>query len=257
MKSDFEMIKYKTEKDIGELRIYPLGDLHIGSNMFNESIWRHWKSKVMADENAVVVIIGDLFDNGLKNSKTNCYEATMRPREQKEWLKRELFDIKDKIIGVVDGNHELRSTNEADDSPLYDVMCKLDLEDLFRENACFMKVSVGTRKTSKEKQVAYGMVLQHGASRNRVNNYSFAIDGCDVMITGHTHQAENSFPQKIVMDMHNEMIRPVPFTRVVVPSFQDFGGYALRGMYMPSDNTRFPIIKLNGKEKGVSVEWTY
>ena len=253
MKQDFDLIVHKLPKDMTHANIYPLGDLHIGSGEFNHKQWKRWLDMVAEDENGYFVINGDLMNNGVKNSKTNVYGELLRPREQKEWLKQALYPIKDKFLGGTSGNHELRSVNEVDDCPLYDVLAKLDLEDLYRENMAFIKVNVGSR--TKDRQVSYNLVLTHGQSRSKTENFAYAIDGLDVFITGHDHQPKSRFPSKIVIDPHNEVVRVVGYTHITVPSFQNYGGYALRGLYLPQDNSKFPIIRLNGMEKEVSVTW--
>ena len=252
MKDDFELIIHKLPTEQKSINIYPLGDLHIGSQDFNMVHWTKWIDTVKADENSRIVIVGDLVDNGLKNSKTNSYEATMRPREQKEWLVQQLRPVKDKIIGACMGNHEYRSVNDTDSCPLYDVMCKLDIEDLYRENMAFMKINLGYR--NKERQHSYSMVLAHGGSRNKVTKFGYAVDGMDILVTGHTHSAESNFPAKIVIDTKNEIVKLVDYTHIVVPSFASYGGYALKGMYMPQ-GFKIPIIKISGEKKEVKVEW--
>lgn len=251
--NDFEMVVHKLSRDLDEVNIYPLGDLHIGSPQFNLPLWKKWKQMVMDDPNGYVVIIGDLVDNGLKTSLTNSYEATMRPMEQKKWLADELKPLKDKILGACRGNHEARSIKVADYCPVYDVMTKLDLEDLYRENMAFLKVNLGAKR--KDRQFSYGIVLAHGASNTKVKQFAYSIDGVDLMVTGHTHDPQSHFPRKIVMDMKNEVVYQQDFTRLVVPSFLNTGGYALTAMYLPQSN-KIPVVKLSGLEKKVSVLWT-
>jgi len=253
MRKDFDVEIYKYPTTMEKIRIYPLGDLHIGSPEFCEEHWKKWKKMVMDDEYSRVVLIGDMMDNGLKMSKTDSYEATMRPREQKEWLKTELAGIKDKIIGVVNGNHEYRSARECDDSPLYDVLCKLDLEHLYRENIAFIKISLGLR-AGKDRQISYAVALSHGKSRGRVERFSYALDGVDILITGHTHDPSNTFPSKLVFDMHNECIRQVDMVQLTVPSFLNYGGYGMRDMYMPK-GFKIPVIELSGETKQTSLYW--
>lgn len=254
MKNDFEMIVKKFSTEIDGINIYPLGDLHIGSDNFGYDLWHKWKRMVMEDPVGYIVIIGDMVDNGLKNSKTNSYEARLRPREQKEWLKKELEPLKDKILGACRGNHEERSVNDTDDCPLYDVMAKLDLEDLYRERMAFVKTSLGFK--NRTRQWSYNLVLAHGGSQGKVKNFAYSIDGMDVLVTGHTHSPASTFPSKIVIDPRNETVSTVGFAHIVVPSFQKLGGYALSGMYQPQqDASRIPVIQLSGKEKGVSILW--
>lgn len=252
MKKDFELIVHKLDKELEGINIYPLGDLHIGSQDFDMEKWTRWVDMVKKDPVGYVVIIGDLVDNGLKNSKTNSFEATMRPMEQKIWLAKELEPIKHKILGACRGNHEERSINSTDTCPIYDVMAKLNLEDLYRENMGFVKVNLGYKNS--ERQWSYTLVLAHGASRTKTTRFSYAIDGMDVLVTGHTHSAESNFQSKIVIDSKNEIVKLQDYVHIVVPSFANYGGYALRGMYMPQ-GFKIPVIKLSGKEKDVRIEW--
>lgn len=252
MKSDYQMIVRKFPDSWKSLRIYPLGDLHIGAPEFDLALWDEWKYMVKHDDQGQIVIVGDMLENSLKTSVGNSYEAQLSPHEQKLWLANEFKPIKNKILGVTRGNHEYRSVMTSDDCPLYDVMAKLDLEDLYRENMVEMKVSLGFKNA--ERQWSYTVLGMHGASKNKTEKFSYALDGVDVFITGHTHDASARFPKKIVMDAHNEVIRMVGYMHVTVPSFMSFGGYALRGMYMPTDN-KFPVIKLSGTEKKVRLEW--
>lgn len=254
MRNDFEMVVHKLDKDIDSINIYPLGDLHIGSENFDERAWQKWKQVVLNDVSGYIVIVGDMVDNGLKNSKTNSYGAALRPREQKEWLKRELEPLKDKILGACRGNHEERSVNDTDDCPLYDVMAKLDLEDLYRENMAFVKVSLGYK--NKERQYSYNLVLAHGGSKSKVDKFGYAIDGMDAFITGHTHSPASDFPAKIVIDPRNETVGMSSFVHITVPSFQKAGGYTLRALYAPQqDANRIPILTLKGYEKGTVLTW--
>ena len=253
MNNDFDLIVNKFSTTTDYINVYPLGDVHVGSQQFNEKLFLHWIEIVKSDPNSVVVMVGDLIDNGLKTSKTNSYDATMSPREQVQRLKEYLKPIKNKILCSVAGNHELRSTVLTDECPLYNVMDKLDLEHLYRENMGFVKLSLGEKNS--ERQFSYTLVLAHGGSKNKTNNFSYAIEGMDVMISGHDHKPASNFPAKIVIDPRNDKVTMKGYINITVPSFQDFGGYAVRGLYMPQDNKRFPVIKLYGDRKEMELLW--
>jgi len=70
--------------------------------------WSDFKKKLLNEPNSYITVAGDMMNNGLKNSVTNVYQETMRPRDQKKWLVEQLRDVKDKILCVVPGNHENR-----------------------------------------------------------------------------------------------------------------------------------------------------
>lgn len=179
----------------------------------------------------------------------------MTPFEQKHFLVNELRPLvrKDKIIGGVPGNHEHRATDLFDGCPLYDVMCKLDIEDVYRHNMAFIKVSLGHKNSTR--QYAYSIMLAHGASKLKTERFGYAVDGIDAYFTGHLHEGADRFPAKIVVDMKNETVSEKPFKHIRVASFTRTGGYGLRGMYTPHDSSIFPILTFYGDKKGVEVRW--
>lgn len=253
IRDDFDLIIHKLDKDLPYINIYPIGDLHIGSKEFNLDAFQRWKKMVMDDEFGKVVIVGDIMDMATKDSKTNIYEATMNPYEQKEWVTNEFGDIKDKILGAIQGNHEYRANNLLGICPMYDVLAKLDLEDLYRPNMAFIKVNLGSR--NKDRQVSYNIVLAHGQAKGRTKDFPYVIDGMDVIVTGHFHTNESHFRSKIVIDSKNECVGMKEFVHVAVPSFTSYGGYVMRAMFLPQDGKKIPIITLQGSEKKVELHW--
>ena len=253
MLKDFDMIVHELPRDYEGLDIVPIGDVHVGSDEFDLDGFEKLISKIEAEPQTRVVLVGDMMDNALKNSKTNVYEATMNPFEQKEYLKIQLGRIKEKILGAVGGNHEYRSTRETGDHPLYDIMAKLDIEHLYRPNMAFIKVNVGEK--SNGKQASYNVVLAHGGSKTKVEKFSYAIDGLDLFVTGHTHTPTTNFPEKIVIDPRNNCVSLVGMVHVIVNAFHKTGGYGLKNMYMPQDSDRSCIVHFGGKNKEMNVEW--
>lgn len=254
MKSDFDMIVTKLPETEEKVHIYPVGDCQVGSANFSQKLFIAWRNRVLADPIGKVLIVGDMFNNGLKASKTNVYREVMNPSQAKDWLETELLPIADRILGAVTGNHEKRSVRETDSCPLYEVMCRLRRADVYRENMAFIKLNIGLRR-NKERQISYQIVIGHGVSKNKTDSFGYAIDGMDIFITGHTHDAKSAFPAKIVIDPHNELVRVVGYTQLRVPSFDLYGGYVLEGMYMPHDGTKIPMLELSGKSKEVTVHW--
>lgn len=249
---DFDLIVNKFPRDVEQITLYPLGDVHVGSDEFDEVLFEKWLKMVESDPTGVVVLVGDMIDNGLKNSKTNSYEAKMRPRDQKMYVATQLKRIADKILLGVAGNHEYRSALASDDCPLYDIMAKLNLEHLYRENYGFLKINVGEK--SKERQFSYAIAVGHGSSKRKAEIFSYVIDNVDVFVTGHVHQPKIENPARIVIDMHNEVVREEEFLRLVTPSFMRVGGYGLRAMYEPAGH-KFQRVILSGTEKEFYTIW--
>lgn len=245
MLDDFVLIKHKSDNPIN---LYPIGDVHIGSKEFDSRTFERWLDTVENDDNARVVIVGDMMNMGLKNSKSNVYEEVLHPFEQKEMCYEYLVPIKNKIIGAVSGNHEYRSVKEVGSNPLYDVMCRLGIEDIYRENIAFIKLTVGN--CGKNPNV-YGLTLTHGSTKSKDEKWNYSVDGCDLFITGHTHEASHKPFGKIKMDLTHETVKVIGYHHIVVTPFQAYGGYAIRGKYMPSNLGQFQCINFSSSEKRI------
>ena len=247
MLDDFVLITHKFD-ELEHLNIYPLGDVHIGSKEFDLELFLEWRKMVESDPNGAVVIIGDMMNMGLRNSKSNVYEEKLSPMEQKEMCYELLKPIADKILGGCSGNHEYRSVKEVGMNPLYDVFCRLCIEDRYRENACFIKLNVGKQGKNPN---TYGLVLTHGSSKGKDEKWTYSVDGCDCFISGHTHTASHQPLGKIKMDLTHEKVKTVGYQHIVVLPFQKYGGYAIRGKYVPNNLGQFQRITFDGTSKRV------
>lgn len=248
---DFTLIQAKYE-DLDHLTIYPLGDVHIGSKEFDLELFKQWIEMVKNDPNGAVVIIGDMMNMGLKNSKSNVYEETLSPMAQKELCYELLNPIADKIIAGCSGNHEYRAVKEVGMNPLYDVFCRLRIEDRYRENVCFIKLTVGKQGKNPN---TYGFVATHGSSKRKDAIWNYTVDGCDCFISGHTHEGTHNPNGKIRMDLTHNKVKTVGYQEVVVMPFQSYGGYAIRNKYTPNHLGQFQRIFLDGTTKRVG--YTY
>ena len=81
MNNDLDLIIKQYPDDMNILRVYAIGDVHVGSPQFDERAIKKKIQIIHDDPNAAVCLCGDLGDYGLKNSKTNVYQATMSPRQ--------------------------------------------------------------------------------------------------------------------------------------------------------------------------------
>jgi len=249
--------------DRHDIRLYAVSDLHVGAAEWQEQAWTHFRQSILGDPHAYVIIAGDMMNNGIKSSVTNVYEEKMRPREQKARLVEELTPLRDRIVCGVPGNHCQRSAKEVDDDPLYDVFCKLDLEDIYRENGAFCLVRMGKKAADGERNPTYRVAALHGSGGgalmgayvNKTDRFGMAIDGLDLLVVGHSHKPITWPSGKLVFDPQNNRITIKPFRVVVSTSWLDYAGYALRKMLTPTVicQTR---ITLFGDHKAIEVSQT-
>lgn len=259
MLSDFTTIEHTFQRK--DITIYPISDVHLGAAEHYEKEWRNFIELVKNEPDSYLMLGGDLMNNTTRSSVSNIFEETMRPRDQKILMTEMLTPVKDKILCAVGGNHERRSSKDADDNPMYDVMCKLNIESLYRENAAFVFLRFGNTKGNGLKNPSYSFCVTHGngggiltgASVNRAERFGYVIDGIDALIVGHTHKPFITQPSKIKVDPHNNKISLVPFKVISMSSWMSYGGYALQKMLIPSGFAP-QTIKLCGTKKDITVE---
>ena len=242
MRNDFDLIVHRLP-ECKEARLYVIGDLHVGAIEANIKGWEQFTQKILQDKNAYIVILGDMMNNATKTSVSNVYEEVLRPREQKRYLVSALSQLTERILCIVPGNHEQRN-KDVDDEPLYDVACKLDLEDMYRPNAAFLKVCFGSRnagrKNEKPLQV-YTICCTHGAGGgiytgaavNRNERMAMFVNA-DILAVGHTHKGAITKPARIEIDPYNNSVKMKTTTVISACSWLSYGGYAMRKMLLPS-----------------------
>lgn len=222
---------------------------------------------VRKNPDVYLILGGDLIDNGTKSSVTNPFHATMPPSVQKREMANILMPVKDRILCIIPGNHERRSTKDADDDPCLDIACMLDISHLYRENVAFLHLQVGeqtnnsgTRKAGRQRP-SYNIVVVHGngggiltgGAVNRAESFGYVIDGMDMLVVGHTHKPFTTQPGKILIDARNDSVTIKPFKVVSMTSWLKYGGYAARGMMRPTTHCLQTItLRSNRKEMNVN-----
>ena len=247
------------------IKIYPIGDVHLGSVQCNELAWRQFIQAVAGDPDAYVLLLGDLIDNSTKNSVASPFEAVMTPLEQKKAMSKYLEPIKDKILAITTGNHEARSSKESDVDLTEDIAIKLDIEDRYRKEICYVKVAVGERSDHRPQQT-YIMVLTHGAGGgaltgsgiNKAERFSAIIEGVDVFISGHTHKPAITKPRRLFIDTRTNSVIERDTVVLTASSWLSYGGYAAAKMLVPSSSCNPQCLTLYGKndrKRLMTVTW--
>lgn len=259
MQNDFEMITHNFNEGI---TIFPISDVHYGALEHLTDEWTEFCKMIERTPNAYIILGGDLINNNVRTCGfINPYDEVVRPREQKRRMAEFLEPIKDKILCAVSGNHEARSAKDDDIDITYDIMAKLDIEDLYRPNMAFMKVSLGHRKDNSPIQ-SYTFAVTHGAGGgiytgatvNRNERFGNVIEGLDCLIVGHTHKGTVSKPSKIVIDRKNNKVSMSHYTVISMTSWLNYGGYAMRKMLLPAHVADPQKLKLHMSEKNKRIE---
>ena len=192
--------------------------------------------------------MGDILNNNTRSSVSSPWLDLYRPMSAKIRMAELLKPLADagKIIGALSGNHEKRSLKDCDDDPMFDIMCKLNLEDLYREDALYIHLCIGDRETNGKKRLAatYNIACHHGsgggattgASVNRNEKYGYSLDNIDLLITAHSHRGSMTKPAKMCFNANSlRMIKKV-FACMTACSWQEYGGFPLQKMMNPAAN---------------------
>lgn len=105
---------YEVTTDLGSINLYGFGDLHLGDrNCDMDGVYRTIE-KIKNDPYAKVVMMGDLLNCATKASVgKSVYDELMSTEDQWALALKILTPIKDKIIGMLIGNHEFRLEKEG------------------------------------------------------------------------------------------------------------------------------------------------
>lgn len=244
MLNDLDIITIDYPADVDTLRVYAIGDVHVGSREFDEQAIRKKIEIIQNDPAGAVVLCGDLGDYGLKNSKTNVYQATMQPLEQKQYIFELFKPIADKISACVPGNHEERLTREVGMCPLYDLCVMWGCADVYRENIAITRYSFG--EWQADTPMKFTGITSHGSSRNKHKKFIACFDGIDFAISGHTHTPEYSPHGKIRVDDKAKTARIIPYKELVVDANLKPGGYGIKKEYEIAPPPELQYIELTG-----------
>lgn len=263
MQKDFEMITHHFDQPIV---IFPISDVHYGALEHMNKEWTDFCKMIQKTPNAYIILGGDLINNNVRTCGfINPYDELVRPRDQKKRMVEMLMPIKDRILCAVGGNHEARSIRDDDIDITYDIMAKLDIEDLYRPSMAFMKISLGHRNDDNTPIQSYTFTVTHGAGGgiytgatvNRNERFGNVIEGLDCMIVGHTHKGTVSKPAKIVIDRKNNTVSMSHYTVISMVSWLNYGGYAMQKMLLPAHVADPQKLKLHmdKKHKRIEVMW--
>ena len=77
-----KIININLGKDLKELHIIPISDVHIGDKLTNYKLLKEVLEKIKNTPNVYTILNGDLCNTALKNSKSDVYSDNLSPMEQ-------------------------------------------------------------------------------------------------------------------------------------------------------------------------------
>lgn len=260
MKSDFEPIIFNAPREAKEIVLHFLHDPHYGNPQFDAKRWERVIKEVQKDGHYAFVL-GDMCENVSEGTKGDILYQVVPPDLQREWCIEQFRRIgPEKVLAVVPGNHERRSTKKTGWFMLRDACLLADpsgeLEKRYRQHFALVDLGVGIRLRSSSTSKAQNRYIVFGVHKAKeMKNFSSAdfVDGCDVFAFGHDHDAK-SHPRASIRYDTTRKSMSIGVTRVVnCGSNMIYGGYAADEGYRPNALVEYKV-HFSGTEKETWVE---
>lgn len=256
-------IKIDLDRDIAELKVKVLADLHIGDPLCDIKQITNEISEIVKDNNMYVILNGDIINNAIKTSVSDVYGETMTPMQELELAIELLRPIKDKILCINTGNHERRTYRETSIDLMKLLSRELGVEDRYTNESAIIFVRFGemfnghkeTNNSGNVRKLCYSFFVTHGAkggsnAGGKINAMMglHSIIDTDIYIHSHTHIPAVVRGSFFRTDVRNSSYGQVDKLFVNNGATLNYGGYGEESTYSPNSKA-IPIIYLSGREK--------
>jgi predicted MPP superfamily phosphohydrolase len=252
-----KVIKIDLPKDLKNVEIHTLADLHIGDKFSDMDGIKAKIEHIRDNVNAYCILNGDLMNNATKTSVSDCYAEELSPMEQVEMCIELLEPIKDKIIAMTTGNHEKRTYNKEGIDLTKFMAKQFNIADRYSSSACFIFLRVGENKQGNhhKRPVCYMIYCLHGSGGGRKEGAKAirladmaSIVDADIYIHSHTHLPMIMKQGFFRTSPANSSIAKVDKLFVNTAAALNYGGYGEMFEFKPSSKDS-PIIRLSGVTK--------
>lgn len=248
-------------RDLGNqfknIKILALSDFHIGDQLCNLKLIRSVLEEVKNSDNTFVILNGDLMNNATKTSVSDVYNEELTPMEQIVRLCDLLEGIKERILVISCGNHELRTYKNDGVDIIRLVARQLGIEDRYAEGWWYLYLSFGM--TNKQRPMLYTLTGIHGYGGGRknggkINNLVEMSDKviADVYIMGHTHTPIMTRNSIFIPDYQHRTLVQKDKYYLMTNSFLEYGGYGELYGYTPNTTEHQELI-LDGTKRKIKI----
>lgn len=241
--------------DFSEVSILPIADLHLGDIRSDFKRIQGYLDLLRETPNAFTILNGDLMDAAIQSSIGDTYGATLQPMEQLSQCVKLFEPIKEKILAVLPGNHELRIYRQ-DGLDLTQIMCnQLGIGERYAETGALLFIRVGKSTHDTRKKIAYTIYATHGAGGGRTEGAKIkrlsdlaSIVDADIYLHSHTHLPAIFRQAYYRVNMGNSSVAKADKLFINTGAALEYGGYAeTQGLKPTSLET--PVIRLDGTRK--------
>lgn len=250
-------IKKTLPTTLENVNLYFLADKHIGDPLCDMKAIEAKIQEILNDPNGYAILGGDIINNSIIGSVGNAFEGN--PMDQVNEAINLLKPLADagKIICVVPGNHERRTTKTTGIDVTQVICMGLGLTEVYCPETAYIFLRFGMNE--KGRRHCYQIYCSHGSgggSRpgSKINKLQDVGNICvsDLVICGHTHLPAVFKERYYKASEQNSSIALCERTFVNTAAFLDYGGYGENFGFRPASKSQ-PVIHLNGKIKEITV----
>ena len=254
-----KIININLGKDIKELHIIPISDVHIGDKLTNLKLLKECLRRIKEEENTYTIINGDFCNTALKNSKSDVYSDELSPSQQLDEMIELLMPIKEKILVFSGGNHEARILKETNIDVARLAARQLGIEDRYAEAWWYLFLRFGEKEQGRRAEMCYQVCGYHGSGggrkvgskANRLEEMSQTVIA-DLYVMSHTHKPLSTKSTIFIPDYANNSLNKKQMHFLMTNSFLEYGGYGESLGFSPTDNTPTEAI-LDGTKRKIKV----
>jgi DNA repair exonuclease SbcCD nuclease subunit len=174
-------------------------------------------------------------------------------------LKFLLNPIKDRILCVVEGNHDRRISKATG----FDIVEELtdDLNIPYARGQAILDLRIGQRNSNpRSGKYAYSIAISHGygggrtygAKANKITHWADTWEGIDLFILGHVHSPMSIPKARYKFDRRTGSVSVAQVRSVILSAYQEQALYSVQGLYPPSSKLNY-LIRLHGNEKKITI----
>lgn len=248
---EFTTVNHKIDIDEDELKIVPIGDIHLGHPACDEDmLFSLLEDLEEGDDPYRILLMGDLWEGATKNSPNFQFAMKYPPQKQYQNLLAVFEDYSDKVLGSVVGNHEDFARNVTGYQKMRD-FCR-ELEIPFLKYTGAVNISLNG--------IYYRILMTHGSSGartwggkiNALARMNDVVPDASLYLYAHTHARAVVTDANYRSTSRNSKKRRR--TYILTGGFLGYPGtYADKKNYPPSSLGVVPI-RLSSEEKKLRTE---
>ncbi len=226
--------------------VAPIGDIHIDAGA---------RMKELADmvnaikkHNWFTFLIGDIFDVGFKDNVGELSAKTKRLNQVYTKIRKMLLPIKDRILVIIQGNHDMRVSKWSGFDLLENLSQDLDVPYAPGQALIQLKVAITRARLKNPQKLPLTIVATHGwgsgtvtAGVNKLYRLMNSWENVDCFVIGHLHKPSTLTVSRFAPGSGIKTLEKRTLHGVVLSAYQEYPVYAAQHGMHPAPEVFFTI----------------